>query len=134
MAPSWPCERAVSGVIKARELALYLTCCNSWGSEPHISPGKLDVDVGVAGELTLGMSANLTLVFYAVQKREKCPPTLQCPSLSIADGRVGPRIMRVRDLAMSLIGSNSKKTRAAPHLGSRIKLALVAGATGGPGV
>lgn len=81
---SCPCHSPMAAL---RRQALHLT----WVTV------ELALDMWTAGELTL------SLVFCVmVLMRERCPPSLPCPSVPMAGRRAGSRVLRVGGLALPL--------------------------------
>lgn len=91
------------------------------GRAPHL---------GSTVELSLYVSGVpcFSVVCWAVaQIRERFPPPLPHSSLSMAYGKAGSRVLRVKEIATYLTSRTLQRKDHAHHLGSMVELALVKG-------
>lgn len=93
------------------------------GPVPLLSSAvELALNVEVSGV------SSLSLVFWEVaQIRERFPPPLPHSSLSMAYGKAGSRVLRVKEIATYLTSRTLQRKDHAHHLGSMVELALVKG-------
>lgn len=80
--------------------------------------------------VSVGEQALPLVCWVVAQIRERCSPSLSCPSPSIAGRRAGPGVMRMGELAMSFIVGYTERADPASSLGSKEELVIIAGVAG----
>lgn len=126
------------GVMKAGEQSLHLNCYSTQESRPSLyltrtaqysCPWIWGLQVSGPKDVSLGEQA---LILFARQwyspGRDAIP--IPHPLPSMATRKAGPRVTRVKALALTLTFWNTQESGPCTFLGSRIELALVAGVAG----
>jgi hypothetical protein len=129
----WDHERRRVGpaphlLLDSGKLALPLTCYWTWESRPCPSPGQNSragsgcegFRWAILGGISMG-ELDLPLVCCAMARmRER----------TMAGGRASPKVMRLGELAMSLISCNTQESSPLLHLANRVGMTVVAGISG----